>query len=217
MENGRIYAALCDIQSDIDAIAKNKENKLQNFKFRGIEDVYNEMHKLFSKHRVFSIPIEINTEISEKETTSNNKVQIVRMAISRIKYRFIADDGSNLEVAGIGEAIDYGDKSVGKSLSYAHKNMLVSMFTIPTVDNKDADKESHTLVKTYITKHQIDNAYSVAKFKGVDKETIDKKVVETCGMPIEYMTQEQFAKLMVAISGMKDIVSPQSNLEKIEI
>ena len=43
MENPMIYSAIVDAMGQINAIAKGRSNSMQNFKYRGIDDVMNEL------------------------------------------------------------------------------------------------------------------------------------------------------------------------------
>ena len=138
----KIYAAMADAMADVTAIGKNKRNTHQGFNFRGVDDVYNQLHGILSKHRIFSAP-EVLAERSEEQTTSKGGVLIYR--ILTIKYTFYADDGSNVSVTVIGEGMDPGDKAANKAMSVAHKYALFQVFMIPTAEVVDPDVESYEL------------------------------------------------------------------------
>lgn len=155
-----IFQAMCSIQKEIKYIKKNKENVQQKFLFRGIDDVYNELHDLFSKHEVISIPEVLDDRTEERESRSGSSL-IYR--ILKVKYTFYASDGSHVSTTVIGEGMDSGDKATNKAMSIAHKYALLQIFTVPTESMDDPDKESHELkpksregipeiVKTFYTK-----------------------------------------------------------------
>ena len=52
-----IYQAISAVMADVEAIKKDKDNRQQGFKFRGIDDVYNAVHPILAKHGVFSLPM----------------------------------------------------------------------------------------------------------------------------------------------------------------
>jgi hypothetical protein len=141
-ESKKIYAAMAAIQRDLDAIAKNSRNTQQGFHFRGIDAVYNEMHEHFAKHGVFCLP-EVIEERSEERQTQKGGTLIYR--ILKIRYTFMADDGSWVSCVVIGEGMDSGDKASNKAMSIAHKYALFQIFTIPTEDMIDPDAESHNV------------------------------------------------------------------------
>ena len=57
-EQPKIYGAMAAIMAEMDAIGKDKKTEAGkfSFKYRGIDDVYNALHPLMAKHRVFVLP-----------------------------------------------------------------------------------------------------------------------------------------------------------------
>lgn len=133
---GNIYLALAAILRDMDAVAKERKNEAQGFKFRGIEDVYNALHPIFAAHGVTCIPIIEKVDLSEYTNTKGNKVF---RSLVTAGYRFMASDGSYVDSKTVGEGMDHGDKATPKALSMAHKYVLFQTFLIPTADLMDAD------------------------------------------------------------------------------
>lgn len=135
-----IHEKLIAINKEIGAIGKERKNEQQGFKFRGIDDVMNELHSLFATHEVIILPNAKGFEVSERV---NNKGTAIFAVRATIEYRFIASDGSSETCILIGEAMDSGDKGMNKALSVALKYALLQMFLIPTEDQKDPDAETH--------------------------------------------------------------------------
>jgi hypothetical protein len=48
----KIYESVTAIMKGVQAIGKNKKNEQQGFKYRGIDDVMNELHGLFAENSV---------------------------------------------------------------------------------------------------------------------------------------------------------------------
>ena len=140
MNTGLIYKKMANVYAKVDAIAKTKSNtgSLQ-YPFRGIDDVYNTLHKVFAEEGIFVIPEILS---SERNQITNKSGSIGYHTISKIKYTFYAEDGSNVSASAEGEAIDYGDKSTSKSQSMSFKYTLLQTFMIPTEDTEDGDKTS---------------------------------------------------------------------------
>lgn len=136
----QIYQAMVGAMSDIGAIAKGRTNTQQGFKFRGIDDIYNELHDILAKHKIFTIP-EVMSERTEERTTRNGGALIYR--VLDIRYTFYHEDGSSVSCNVIGEGMDSGDKAANKAMSIAHKYALLQAFIIPTEDEKDPDSQSH--------------------------------------------------------------------------
>jgi hypothetical protein len=138
-----IYKAMCDAMADITSIAKDRSNVQQGFKFRGIDDVYNELHAILAKHQIFTMP-EVLEDRTEERTTKNGGNLIYR--VLKIKHHFIHSDGSEVCSTVIGEGMDSGDKAANKAMSIGHKYSLFQAFLIPTEDDKDPDGQSHDVV-----------------------------------------------------------------------
>ncbi len=135
-ETQQIYSRISAVMQDVSAIGKDNTNAKQGFKFRGIDDVYNELHSILAKHKVFTLP-NIISERTEERTTNSGGNLIYR--VLHIQYTFFTDDGSNVIATVIGEGMDSGDKASNKAMSVAHKYCLLQAFCIPTNEEKDPD------------------------------------------------------------------------------
>lgn len=137
---GKIYGRICDIMAEVQAIGKEQKNVAQNYKYRGIDDVYNDLHVLFAKHRVFSVIADIK-EIQTKEFSSSRGSTMFKFIVP-VTYRFYTDDGSYIDSGVIGSGMDTGDKEVYKALAGAHKYAIMQLLMIPTDEPKDAEMDS---------------------------------------------------------------------------
>lgn len=134
-----INLALAAIIRDIQAVAKDRRNESQGFKFRGIDDVYNALHPIFSAHGVVCIPF---VESMNHDRFQNAKGNNVFHSFVTMGFRFTASDGSSVEARTVGEGMDFGDKATAKALSVAHKYLLLQTFLIPTADIAEGDYDS---------------------------------------------------------------------------
>lgn len=139
---GKIFSAIPAIMSEIEAISKAQKNKDQNFMYRGIDDIYNSLHPLLAKHKVFTVPEIIKTESSER---TSRKGSLLLYEIYDIKYHFYTIDGSCVSATVRGIGMDSGDKAGNKAMAIAHKYALLQIFAIPTSDEKDPDGQSYEL------------------------------------------------------------------------
>lgn len=137
-----IYKAMSAIMADMDAIGKDQRNQQQGFNYRGIDQVYNVLHPLLAKHKVFTTP-----EVLEKQRDErvNAKGTVLAFVTLRIRYTFWCHDGSSVSCVVEGEGMDSGDKASNKAMAVAHKYALLQTFCIPTEDMVDPDAESHEL------------------------------------------------------------------------
>jgi len=140
----KIYLQMTKILKDTSAIGKEKQAGGLAYAFRGIDDVYNEIHSTLAKHGVFTIPTVLE-ERSEERKSKSGSILIYR--ILRIAYRFFADDGSFVSSIVVGEGMDSGDKAANKAMAVAHKYALLQAFCIPTEDVKDPETNHHEVAE----------------------------------------------------------------------
>lgn len=136
MSEKLIYGKIANILKETKAISKTEKNQQQGFKFRGIDNVMNELHELFSKNDVFILQ-EVQNFTTENRPTKSGGTNTFTRAI--IKFRYMTTDGSFVETTNVGEAMDSGDKGMNKAMSIALKYSLLQMFLIPTEEQKDPD------------------------------------------------------------------------------
>ena len=125
--------------NEIGSVGKDGYNKHQNYKFRGIEQFYAAAHPALIKHGVFCVPqvVETITENYAKEDGKNSF-----RVLLKVNHKFYAEDGSFVEVITQGEGIDSSDKSSNKAMSAAMKYAFIELFSIPTEDVADSDRDS---------------------------------------------------------------------------
>lgn len=132
--------------TDIAAIPKDRKNDKQSYKYRGIDEVYNELHTLFAKHGVYMVPEVLTSDrqkIAYKSGTEGVSV------VLRVKYTFYSTgDGSSVSCTVVGEGMDSGDKATNKAMSAAHKYALLQTFIIPTDEPKDSEVDNHEVARS---------------------------------------------------------------------
>lgn len=136
--NIKIAEALAAIMAEVAPVGKDSQNTQQGFKFRGIDAVMNHLHPVFSKHGVIVLP-EVLDDKTEERTTKSGGHLIYR--VLRVKFSFVASDGSTLSSIVIGEGMDSGDKAANKAMAVALKYALTQMLLLP-YDEIDADADT---------------------------------------------------------------------------
>lgn len=125
----KIHQAIIAIMRAVGPIAKDSQNTQQNYRFRGIDAVYNACHPHFAEHGVFSTS-EIVENVHTTEPDKNGKP--VNRAILKIRFTYFAEDGSHVSTEVVGEGMDYGgDKASNKAMSVADKYALLQLLKIP--------------------------------------------------------------------------------------
>lgn len=139
---GKIYSDIGAVMRKISAVSKSRDNTQQGFKYRGVDDVYNELHSLLAEQGVFTVPTVLESSREEKVTQRGGTLFY---SILKIRYRIFASDGSYVDSLVQGEGMDSGDKASNKAMAVAHKYMFLQVFCIPTKEDKDPDAESHQI------------------------------------------------------------------------
>jgi len=194
MENKLIYQAISSIMQEIGTIKKERKNNHQGFKFRGIDDVYNAIHPLLAKYKIFSVP-EIVDSLHEERKTKSGGLSIYR--IYKIKYTLYAADGSNVSGVVIGEGMDSGDKAGNKAMSIAHKYFYLQLFSIPTELNDDPDydtpEESEKIEDTRNIDNRLEEIMKDDCFSDIEREKFQewKKIKSTMDDKIKKLNQVQ--------------------------
>ena len=156
---------------DVEHIGKDRQNTQQNYKFRGIDDMYNELHKHFSKHEVFITSEVISTEREERQAKNGGNLIY---SILNIKHTFYATDGSSVSSVMIGEAVDSADKASNKAMSTALKYTLMQMFLIPTEEEKDTEYHTHEVKPKKQTINDVQFNSALKRINEGDMLVLDK-------------------------------------------
>lgn len=143
MESKMIYKKMASVMVAVSAISKDRKNQTQNYNFRGIDDVYNELHDIMAENSIVCLP-EILSERSEERQSKNGSCLIYR--VIHMRFTFVTEDGSSVSCSVIGEGMDNGDKATNKAMSVAQKYALIQTFLIPTEEDKDPENDSHDLL-----------------------------------------------------------------------
>jgi hypothetical protein len=141
----KVYKAIVAVSLDISktGIAKNRSNVQQGYKFRGIDDVYNEVAPLLSKHGLCILPRVLARNVIERQTAKGGMLYYVTV---EMEFDFVcAEDCSVHTVKTFGEAMDSGDKATNKAMSAAYKYAALQVFCIPTEGDNDADAGTATV------------------------------------------------------------------------
>lgn len=138
-----VYKAIAAVMADIasEGIAKSKRNAQQGYNFRGIDDVYNALSPILSKHGLCVLPRVLSRDVVERTTTKGGAIFYVTV---EAEFDFIAaEDGTKHTVKTFGEAMDSADKATNKAMSAAYKYAAMQAFCIPTEGDNDADASTH--------------------------------------------------------------------------
>ena len=141
-----VFACIAAVSGEIaqSGIAKSRQNQQQGYSFRGIDDVYNALAPLLSKHGLVIIPRILGRELVERHTKTGGTLFNVTV---EAEFDFVSiKDGSKVTARSFGEAMDSADKATNKAMSAAYKYTAFQTFCIPTEGDNDADATTHEVV-----------------------------------------------------------------------
>jgi hypothetical protein len=141
-----VYKAINEVQAELarTGIAKDRVNTQgTGYRFRGIDDVYDHLAPLLSKHGLCIIPRMVGRTCDLRKSAKGNDLYYVTV---EAEFDFVSTkDGSKHTARTFGEAMDSGDKATNKAMSAAFKYVAFLTFTIPTEGDNDADSHTHTI------------------------------------------------------------------------
>jgi hypothetical protein len=134
-----VYTAINEITAELarEGISKDRVNSAQNYRFRGVDDVYAALASKLAEHKLCILPRVLKRESVDK-TMRSGAVMIYTFV--DVAFDFVsAIDGSPHPVVRAGEASDSGDKSCKKALSAAYSYTCFETFCIPTEGDNDSE------------------------------------------------------------------------------
>lgn len=146
MDAPKVYAAIAAVTADlsVEGISKERKNQQQGYAFRGIDDVYNALSPVLSKHGLCMLPRILSREVVERQTQKGGA--LFNVTVEAEFDLVCAEDGSSHTIRTFGEAMDSADKATNKAMSAAYKYAAMQAFAIPTEGDNDADAHTHEVV-----------------------------------------------------------------------
>jgi predicted outer membrane protein len=138
-----VYACIAAVTKELAkaGISKDKRNEQQNYRFRGIDDVYNALAPILAGTGLVILPRMVGRSVTERHTS---KGAVLFYVVVDAEFDFVAaSDGSVHTVKTYGEAMDSGDKATNKAMSAAYKYAAFQTFCIPTEGTPDANATTH--------------------------------------------------------------------------
>jgi hypothetical protein len=165
----RVYGAIAAVMAEIakEGIAKDRSNQAQGYKFRGIDDVYNALAPVLSKHALLMLPNVLRRDVIERQ--SNKGATLFYVTVEAEFALISAEDGSSHTIKTYGEAMDSGDKATNKAMSAAYKYAAMQAFCIPTEGDNDADAVTHEVAPRQAAKPAAEPAKTPTLAERADK------------------------------------------------
>lgn len=138
-----VYQLIAEVAAEMahEGISKGRRNQQQGYNFRGIDDVYNALAPVISKHGLVILPRILSREVTERQAKGGGALFSVTV---EAEFDFVSSlDGTKHTVKTYGEAMDSADKATNKAMSAAYKYAAFQTFCIPTEGDNDADAVTH--------------------------------------------------------------------------
>lgn len=219
VRTGMIFEAINGVMRDIGSISKDKVNKQQGFKYRGIDEVMNALQPALVNNGVFIVPEVIDEKREERQTQKGGTLFYTRLTVI---HHFFASDGSSISTRVIGEAMDSSDKASNKAMSIAYKYACFYIFCIPTEEMQDSDVESPESVQSKEEQQMIEEASNapidkaklkILKERMAQKGVSDKQIMERYKVEkLEELNTVNFMKACSALEKMPDKEPEQLDL-----
>lgn len=169
-------------------ISKDRENKEQRFKFRGIDDVLNALNPILSDNYLLIVPrVKERNQIESGKTSKGSSVWKVTVKVEYWIYSSV--DGSCVVAESYGEGNDSADKATAKAMSVAYKYLMIQLFCIPTEGTEDGDgdhveaKGKRSSIK-YVTSEEAKQISDEADKAGIDRSMLLTALSEKAGFEI---------------------------------
>lgn len=143
----KVYAAINRVQAALakEGISKDRTANMPggNYKFRGIDDIYNALSGLLAEHKLCVLPRMLTRQVVDRVSAKGNTLIYT---VVEAEFDFVSsEDGSVHVVRTFGEAMDSGDKGCNKAMSAAYKYAAMQAFAIPTEGDNDTENQTHEL------------------------------------------------------------------------
>jgi len=201
---GAVYEGIAKVQAAMArvGIGKDRRNTQQDYRFRGIDDVFDVMAPIMADARIVFAPHYSDRQVSERETRSGGVLFYVTL-VGRFRVTSTID-GSWIEVTTIGEAMDSGDKATNKAMSAALKYAAFQLFFVPVegAGMADSETDSPEPLPKNMTRKQIDDCMDAAHrafdVQGDDLKAKVRDAAKTLGLPSSAECTYQQGELLLA-------------------
>lgn len=190
-----VHLALCRAAAAVRGVAKDRsaDPDQGGYKFRGIDGVLGAVHFPLAEAGVLMVPRDLEIERETWPHWGHGKWTFYRV---HLEWEIYGPRGDTIIVTNWGEALDNGDKGLGKARSYAQKDLLIRLLTIPT-DDPDMDTEA--------TRYETDTpGVEGGQQQGQRRRQASGGDGEGGGDVAEPADPEMVAELQLIIAGLDD-------------
>lgn len=134
-----VHQAMADAMGRVRAVGKNGVNKEQGYTFRSIDDFMSALNPAMAAAGVHIVPNVLQRFVDSSGKTRSGA--IIRRVEMEVQFTVYGPRGDSFTCVMWGEANDSADKATNKAATAAYKYALMELFTVPTSDVQDADRD----------------------------------------------------------------------------
>jgi hypothetical protein len=134
-----VHQAMADAMGRVRAVGKNGVNKEQGYTFRSIDDFMSALNPAMAAAGVHIVPNVLQRFVDSSGKTRSGA--IIRRVEMEVQFTIYGPRGDSFTCVMWGEANDSADKATNKAATAAYKYALMELFTVPTSDVQDADRD----------------------------------------------------------------------------
>lgn len=156
-----IATSIVAVMGEIKPLTKDGENKFQKYNYVSVDQFYDLVGGLMSKHGIFIVPFEASVEVSSRSTTDDRGVTKESTWLFAV-YDIFVYHKAGVKFGPVRRSIQVpaaGAQSFASAQSFVEKYFLRALFKIPTGE-PDSDASAKEFLPaaakvTYITEEQI--------------------------------------------------------------
>lgn len=142
MNKTELFKAVNKVMQQAKGVAKNSTVGFGKSAYKGVNDmdVKELLQPLMAENGLSIFPVDYETNSKLETWEEAGKMKSKHFIEVKATYLLCHSSGETIEIKGMGQGIDSGDKAPGKALTYALKNALLYTFLIPAgLDDTDND------------------------------------------------------------------------------
>lgn len=140
----KITAKLVKVMEEVSHVQKNGTNEFHKYQYATASDVLEKVNEALVKNKICSIA---KADLISLEHVANAKGNQEHLATVQMNIRLIdSESGEYVDIAGLGNGQDSGDKAVMKAETASIKYAYMMAFNISTGDDPEADIKTDQFV-----------------------------------------------------------------------
>lgn len=203
-----VHLALARAAGQVKGVTKDRQAAADQggYRFRGIDGVLGGVHFPLAEAGILMVPRDLEIQREVWPHWGGGKWTLYRV---HLEWEIYGPRGDTIIVTNWGEALDNADKGLGKARSYAQKDLLIRLLTIPT-DDPDMDTEATRFdTDTPGVAEQGGGRRSRGDAAAAEPEPADPEVVATLQFIVAGLDDERRTKLREAWTKALGPVPPE--------